>query len=580
MAEVGPDSNVWVIDWYNFIVQHNPTPPGFKTGKGNAYETELRDKKHGRIYRLVAKSDQPDSAFSLKDATPEKLVATLKNDNLLWRRHAQRLLVERGKTDVVPALIDLVHEPGVDAISLNVGAIHALWTLHGLGLLDGQNDAATAAATAALGHKSPGVRRNALQVLPHKDAAKAILDGKLLNDPDTQVRLAALLALAETPPNAEAAAAILAMLDRPENAGDRWIPDAAVSAAAAHDLPFLKAAAGAKTPVARTLQVVGVVAEHYARGADHHVRRSGRGPRRRRPEDGRGDPCRFGEGLAEGQARPTRRRRRQGAGDPARTPAGRRQVERGPTCGPVGQHRLGQGNVQDRRFAGDGVRRSEKVGGARIAAARQVFESRPEDADLVEKLLEAVTPQNSPDLNAGLLDALTLGRSANLGPALVKRLSGWSPATRNAALRVLLRRPETARVFLEAAERGEASLSDLSLDQKQALIAHPEKSIAALAKKVMERGGGLPNADRQKVVEAPLPLTNAHRRRRGGQARLQKQLRQVPHARRRGRQGRPRPERRGRSYQGAFAHRRDGPEPRRGGQATASSSWKPTTAKC
>ncbi|MEX0867571.1 MAG: PVC-type heme-binding CxxCH protein, partial [Pirellulales bacterium] len=44
-AEVGPDGNVWVIDWYNYIVQHNPTPQGFKTGKGNAYETELRDKR-------------------------------------------------------------------------------------------------------------------------------------------------------------------------------------------------------------------------------------------------------------------------------------------------------------------------------------------------------------------------------------------------------------------------------------------------------------------------------------------------------------------------------------------------------
>ncbi len=34
LAEVGPDGNVWVIDWYNYIVQHNPTPEGFKTGKG------------------------------------------------------------------------------------------------------------------------------------------------------------------------------------------------------------------------------------------------------------------------------------------------------------------------------------------------------------------------------------------------------------------------------------------------------------------------------------------------------------------------------------------------------------------
>lgn len=25
-AKVGPDGNVWVADWYNFIIQHNPTP--------------------------------------------------------------------------------------------------------------------------------------------------------------------------------------------------------------------------------------------------------------------------------------------------------------------------------------------------------------------------------------------------------------------------------------------------------------------------------------------------------------------------------------------------------------------------
>jgi hypothetical protein len=41
---------------------------------------------------------------NLKDATPAKLVETLKHPNMSWRMHAQRLLVERGKPDVVPAL--------------------------------------------------------------------------------------------------------------------------------------------------------------------------------------------------------------------------------------------------------------------------------------------------------------------------------------------------------------------------------------------------------------------------------------------------------------------------------------------
>src|SRR5262249_48037659 len=137
MAEVGPDGQVWVIDWYNYIVQHNPTPPGWKTGKGNAYETELRDKKHGRIYRVVYKGAKPHDAMSLRDPAPDQLVATLKSDNMFWRLQAQRLLVERGQRDIVPALLDLVRDQGMDEIGLNPAAVHALWTLHGLGVLDG-----------------------------------------------------------------------------------------------------------------------------------------------------------------------------------------------------------------------------------------------------------------------------------------------------------------------------------------------------------------------------------------------------------------------------------------------------------
>ena len=149
-AEVGPDGNVWVIDWYNYIVQHNPTPVGFKTGRGNAYETPLRDKVHGRIYRIVYHDAPPAQPPVLDPANGPGLVAALCDGNQLWRLHAQRLLVERKQTDVVPALVKLVRDRSVDAIGLNAGAIHALWTLHGLGALGKWGDEAALAATAAL----------------------------------------------------------------------------------------------------------------------------------------------------------------------------------------------------------------------------------------------------------------------------------------------------------------------------------------------------------------------------------------------------------------------------------------------
>src|SRR5262249_55434150 len=99
LAEGGPDGQVWVIDWYNYIVQHNPTPQGFETGKGNAYVTPLRDKTHGRIYRVVYKEGTPSKSVQLDPADPKSLLAGLKSDNQFWRMHAQRLLVERGKPD-------------------------------------------------------------------------------------------------------------------------------------------------------------------------------------------------------------------------------------------------------------------------------------------------------------------------------------------------------------------------------------------------------------------------------------------------------------------------------------------------
>ncbi|HXX94667.1 MAG TPA: PVC-type heme-binding CxxCH protein, partial [Planctomycetota bacterium] len=221
-AEVGPDGAVWVIDWYNYIVQHNPTPRGFRTGPGNAYEIDLRDKTHGRIYRIYPKGAKFPAPLRLDRASPEELVAALKNDNLFWRLHAQRLLVERGQQDVVPALRELLRDPATDAIGLSPGAIHAAWTLRGLGVEIPRE---------ALSHPSAGVRRAAAPAGP--------MD--LLGDPSAQVRLAALLALVESAPSVESGQAIHAMLQKPENAGDRWIVDAATAAAARHDVGFLKA---------------------------------------------------------------------------------------------------------------------------------------------------------------------------------------------------------------------------------------------------------------------------------------------------------------------------------------------------
>jgi putative membrane-bound dehydrogenase-like protein len=507
MAEVGPDGCVWIIDWYNYIVQHNPTPTGFSTGKGGAYETPLRDKTHGRIYRLVPKGAKVPAPLNLKDATADQLVATLKNDNMFWRLHAQRLLVERGKKDVVPALVALVGDPKTDAVGLNPGAIHALWTLHGLGALDGSEPKANLAVIEALKHRSPGVRRNAVLVLPATPhAADAILGSGLLDDPDPHVRLAALLALADMQAHPRAGAAIAEMMLRPENINDRWLPDAITSAAAAHDRFFLKAIAAAKGKhVARSLQIVQVVSEHYARGTTPEL-----------------DSVLVAFADADAKVAETFV-----AGVNKGWPSGRKltlKEETGPalaklmtnlSAGSQGQLlRLAAawGNKGLDKYTGDiaktlvGTLTSEQAADqARINAAKQLVEFKNGDAQVVEQVLEQVTPRASSALAAGLIDAVAPSPAA--GAALLKRLDELTPAARAAAFSVLLARADSTRLLLTALDKGKVQLTELTLDQRQGLVAHPDKKIAMQAKAIIERGGGLPSADRQKVIDDLMPLT-------------------------------------------------------------------------
>jgi uncharacterized protein len=510
MAEVGPDGCVWIIDWYNYIVQHNPTPTSFKTGKGAAYETELRDKKHGRIYRLVPKGAKVPATVSLQDAPAEVLVKTLTNTTQMWRMHAQRLLVERGQKDVVPALCNLVVDPSVDAIGLNAGAIHGLWTLQGLGALDGSDGKANAAVVGALKHKSGGVRRNAVLVLARtSDSVDALLASGVLDDADPHVRLAALLALSEMPPNARAGQAIAEMLVRPENAKDRWIPDAATAAAARHDIHFLKAVAtGKQTHVSRTLEVVGVVAEHYARG--------GKGE----DLDGLVTALAGGEkkvteaivaGLAKGwpkgkavtlTASTTQslekllvRLSAGGQGQLLRLAAG---------WGVSGLEKYTAEIVKNLQAIIDNAKESDE---SRIAATRQLVEFRVGDATVIGQILDvSITPRTPPALAAGMIDALGASTAPEIGQALVKRLDTLTSAARAAALRVLLGRPDLTRLLLDATDAGKIQLAELTLDQKRALAAHPDKKIAARAQQILARGGGLPSADRQKVIDEMMPL--------------------------------------------------------------------------
>ena len=220
-AEVGPDGAVWVADWYSYIIQHNPTPQGGSNGEGNAYETPLRDFTHGRIYRVSYNGAAPYQPIQLKSTDVNGLLTALKSDNKFWRTHAQRMLVERGNTDVVPQLKAMVANTQLDEIGINATAIHAVWTLKGLGALDEQT------LEVALTHPIPSVRKNAIQLMEHNEhGVAAILKLDLLNDKDLLVVMNALLYFSKSPLNAAAEKAFFDRMNKSTEVEDRWMPDA------------------------------------------------------------------------------------------------------------------------------------------------------------------------------------------------------------------------------------------------------------------------------------------------------------------------------------------------------------------
>lgn len=250
-AEVGPDGAVWVLDWYNFIIQHNVFVPAQAPsekvlpfveqphGQGNAFESDLRDKKFGRVYRVVYKDAKHNESYKLSKDDPKELIKALKSKNKFWRMHAQRLLVERQKTDVRGDLIKLINDDSKDEIGLNPAAIHAIWTAKGLGLLKDKN--VLDAVIQALNHPSAGVRKAAVQALElDNNTIKEIAKSNIFKDENLNTRLAAFVKIAESKPIDGVYEILVSSLKDTVNQNDRWLSPALFAAVQTNEELFRK----------------------------------------------------------------------------------------------------------------------------------------------------------------------------------------------------------------------------------------------------------------------------------------------------------------------------------------------------
>ncbi len=231
-AETGPDGNLWVADWYNPVIQHNPDGRGMdnqiwneERGEGNAHINSHRDYGHGRIY-IIKYDDSDDSEITSIDAKDDNaLLEGLQSDNMFWRTTAQRLIVENKKINLIPDLIKLVgNDANLDATGLNAPALHALWTLKGLNAYNGKYPEANAAALKALSNASFAVKRAALALLPEtNEGSESLASSGLLTSSDKQIKLAAILRASELPESSSLYTEMEKLAGDPSNSEDKWL---------------------------------------------------------------------------------------------------------------------------------------------------------------------------------------------------------------------------------------------------------------------------------------------------------------------------------------------------------------------
>lgn len=207
-VKMGPDGAVYIADWYNLIIDHGEVD----------FHHPLRDKQHGRIWRLTAKGAPLVEVPRLASATPAELLDLLCVPEQWTRDQARRLLRERRAEAVLPALETFVADRlQMRRSSANLDQdserelLEALWVRQGLRRADRE------LLVACLDSTDERVRAAAVRVLAdwrrQVDRPMELL-ARAIGDENPRVRLEAVNALRMVG-TTEAVRTALGVLDRP-----------------------------------------------------------------------------------------------------------------------------------------------------------------------------------------------------------------------------------------------------------------------------------------------------------------------------------------------------------------------------
>jgi len=221
-SKIGPDGALYIVDWYNPIIDHGEVD----------FHHPIRDKSHGRIWKLTRKGQPLLPIADLQNASTPELLSFLKSPEQFTRLQANRAYVER-KGDP-QAVINWINNLSKGDPNFYRHRVEGLWLLRALNHYD--------EPTLMIALRSPNPREKAaaVRLLAHwgQQQAHQELLASLINDPHPQVRLEAIHALRALG-GKMAAETVLQILDHPVDVNLTFALDLTIRSLQAYWLPDL-----------------------------------------------------------------------------------------------------------------------------------------------------------------------------------------------------------------------------------------------------------------------------------------------------------------------------------------------------
>ena len=461
-----PDGTLLVLDMYRETIEH---PYSIPEDIKKYLRLESGDNR-GRIYRLLPPNWKRPAAVKLARASNQQLIAALESENGWTRMTAHRLLWESGDPAAIPLLVETAAHS-----RRPLARAHSLWILNGMGQLEDP------LLVAALADPSPRVREHAIvlaeQRLDRSEYRPVV--ARLASDPDPRVRYQLAFSLGAL--DADRRHRPLSSLAR-RSPSDAHLRFAVMSSSLGLEAQLLEelladdgflAATGASDWLADCASLAG--ANPRASEAVSVLQ------------------------LALSNTRPPARQAQ------LLTALGSGLARRGQSVSGVLALKTTPATIRtaaDRVFrkAASLVADDKAPSATRVSSAR-LLGFAPVGLAL-SALAERLAPSQPPALQQAAVRSLARHPTATCWTTLLAGWRGHSPTLRADIVDVLVQRPASAHLLLDAVAAGRVLITDLTLEKRQLLVNNRDPKLRGRSAKLL---AGTTTPDRTKVIDRYRP---------------------------------------------------------------------------